>query len=165
VLGIKEHLNPSGGQIRNRVADHRQVLFAGGAQHLFDVHRRRFSDDDSHGHSGLQQRRDAGVLLDGHSHPARAAEGSNTRVAERQVARAGKELGILGVGARPASLDVGYAQLIQLGRNANLVLYGKRDAFHLRTIAQGRIQDGYPFHHGVLLNPIAFGLDRWRASE
>ena len=50
-----------------------------------------------------------------------------------------EELDVLGVGARPAALDVGHAVLVEHPRDAQLVGERQRDVLALRAVAQGRV--------------------------
>ena len=79
---------------------------------------------------------------------ARAAEGDEPRVAQLQRARAPEELGVLGVGGRPAALDVVDAEGVEQPRDAELVLDGEAQALALRAVAQRGVEQ--PDIHRVL---------------
>ena len=51
----------------------------------------------------------------------------------------GEELDVLGVGARPAALDVGHPVLVEHPRDAQLVGERQRDVLALGPVAQGRV--------------------------
>ena len=79
----------------------------------------------------------------------RAAAGS-TRGAERRErgvaqvelgGRTGEELGVLGVGPRPAALDVADPELVEVRRDGELVRHGEVQALLLRAVAQRRVVD------------------------
>ena len=50
-----------------------------------------------------------------------------------------EELDVLGVGARPAALDEGHAELVEHPRDAQLVGERQRDVLALGAVAQGRV--------------------------
>ena len=50
-----------------------------------------------------------------------------------------EELDVLGVGARPAALDVGHPVLVEHARDAQLVGERQRDVLALGPVAQGRV--------------------------
>jgi hypothetical protein len=50
-----------------------------------------------------------------------------------------EKLQVLGITAGPASLYIGYSQVIQLPGNFNLIIQGKGNSFTLSPIPQGSI--------------------------
>ena len=56
-------------------------------------------------------------------------------------ARAAEELGVLGVGARPAALDVAHAELVEVAGDRQLVGDGEVEPLLLGAVAQGGVVD------------------------
>ena len=54
---------------------------------------------------------------------------------------AGEELGVPGVGARPAALDEAHAEVVQVPGDGQLVRDGEVDALALRAVAQRGVED------------------------
>src|SRR5690606_26531154 len=52
-----------------------------------------------------------------------------------------EELGVLGVGPRPAALDEPHAELVEQARDGELVGDGQGDALSLGAVAQGGVED------------------------
>jgi hypothetical protein len=64
------------------------------------------------------------------------------RVAQIELSRrAGEELGVLGVGARPAALDEADAELVEVARDGELVRDGEVEPLLLGAIAQRGVVD------------------------
>ena len=57
------------------------------------------------------------------------------------LAGAAEELGVLGVGARPAALDEAHAEAVELPRDRQLVGDGEVEPLLLRAVAQRRVVD------------------------
>ena len=76
--------------------------------------------------------------------------------------RGREELDVLGVGARPAALDVGHPVLVEHPRDAQLVGERERDVLALRAVAQGRVveDDRAIARDGHAGTPAAERLDR-----
>ena len=76
--------------------------------------------------------------------PARrvAPNAASLRVPQVElVAGPAEELGVLGVGARPAALDVADAEVVELPRDVQLVGDGEVEALLLGAVAQGGVVD------------------------
>ena len=86
--------------------------------------------------------RDQRVVRRAYAGPPGRAERREPGVAQVElVARAGEELGVLGVGARPAALDEADAELVELPGDGQLVGDGEVQPLLLRAVAQGRVVD------------------------
>jgi hypothetical protein len=75
-----------------------------------------------------------------------------------------EELDVLRVRARPAPLDVGDAQPVELLGDSQLVLDGRRHALHLKAVAQCGVEDLDPFsraHGGNSLTGLDDRTIRW----
>ncbi len=136
VLGVVDDPATLGPEVGEARLDDAQVLVEGGAKHLGDVQRSRSSPPPctpAHRIRGAPGcwRRPPG------SPPARQVEPKAAISAPLpgQVAGPGEELRVLGVGAWPAALDEGHAQLVQAAGDAELVVRGERDALPLRPVA------------------------------
>src|SRR5690606_7294389 len=85
------------------------------------------------------ERLDVRVRLAGHVRLACAAEGRDLRVLELHAAQPLEVLRILRVRTREAALYPFDAEFVELPRDPDLVLNGKRNALHLRSVAEGRV--------------------------
>ena len=63
------------------------------------------------------------------------------RVLQRHVAGPGEELDVLGVGAGPAALDEGHAELVEPAGDPQLVLDREADPLPLGAVAEGGVVD------------------------
>ena len=73
--------------------------------------------------------------------PSRRAERGQGRVAQRVVLHRREELGVGRIRARPAALDDGHAERVEVVGDAQLVGHREVDADALRTVAQCRVVD------------------------
>ena len=91
-----------------------------------------YSLDDLKVDRGIYQR----VVRGLHARAAGGAERGQLGVPEVELLRgAAEELGVLGVGARPAALDVAHAQAVELPRDAELVGDREVESLLLRAVA------------------------------
>ena len=142
VLGVQEHLEAGVAEELHRVADHGHGLVERRAQRLGDVVVPRLGHDAGHRGAGLDQVAQDLVVLGHPPGPARRPEGHQLRPLEAQLGgRPLEELGVLGVGARPAALDVVDSEQVELFGDLQLVGDGERDALPLRTVPQRRVVD------------------------
>src|SRR5690606_17761604 len=73
---------------------------------------------------------------------ARRTEGGEPRMPEVELlGGAGEELGVLGNGAGPPTLDVADPELVEQRRDGELVRHGEVHPLLLRAVAQGRVVD------------------------
>ena len=142
VLGVEEDLLTLGGQVAHRVADHLEVLGQRRSQGQLDVPWMRLRHEGDHRGATVAQRADQRVVRSPYAGPPGGAEGGEPRVAEVELgARAGEELGVLGVGPGPTPLDEPDAQLVELARDRQLVGHGEVQPLLLRAVAQGGVVD------------------------
>ncbi len=142
VLAVDEDAAALRAQIRDGVADHREVLVQGGAQSQFHVPVVRLGDQADDRRLGLQQRRDLRVVLGPHARLAGRAERDEPRVLEVDLrARPLEELGVPRVRPRPAPLDEADAEVVQVAGDGQLVRDGEIDALTLRAVAQRGVED------------------------
>ena len=98
-------------------------------------------DQGDHARAGLAQVRQVGGRV------PRPAGGSSRTPSSCAVRRASsvraraEELGVLGVGARPAALDEAHAEVVQVPGDGQLVVDRQHHALALRAVAQGRVVD------------------------
>ena len=120
VLGVEEDRLPLGAQVGDGVADHREVLLERGAQRELDVALVRLGDQRDDRGAAVAQRGDQRVVGGGDAGPPGGPEGREPRVPQVELlGGAAEELGVLGVGPRPAALDVADAQPVELARDAS----------------------------------------------
>jgi hypothetical protein len=142
VLRVEEHRLPLRAQVRDGVAHHREVLLQGGAQRELDVPVVRLRDEGDHARAGVAQGRDERVVGSTYAGAAGGAERREPRVAQVELfTGATEELGVLGVGARPAALDVAHAEAVELAGDAQLVGDAEVETLLLGAVAQGGVVD------------------------
>ena len=143
VLGVEEHPLPLRAQVADGVADHREVLLERGAQRQLDVPVVGLGDQrDDRRRRCRAARRPAGRRRPGR--PARRVAPKAASVACRRSSSsrgAAEELGVLGVRARPAALDVADAEPVELARDRQLVGDGEVEPLLLGAVAQRRVVD------------------------
>src|SRR5664279_2777150 len=69
-----------------------------------------------------------------------------------------EELDVLGVGAGPATLDVGHPVFIKHARHAQLVGEGQGDVLALRAVAQGRVIEDDRLVRGLVGRLAGWGI-------
>ncbi len=87
----------------------------------------------------IEQQTHLPVALDGHTFSASGAESDQARVSKLFASRFGEKFDVLGIGPRPAALDVMNPEGIEFLGDPELINYRKIDACALAAIAQGRI--------------------------
>src|SRR5262245_23131123 len=100
------------------------------------MQRRALADQRDHRRIGLYERADIRVVLAAIFGVAGAAESSHLRLAQLDLLDPLEELGVLGVRAGPAALDIVDAQRVQLTGDLDLVLGREREALALRPVAK-----------------------------
>ncbi len=106
VLGVEEDPLPVLDQVPDGVGDHPQVLVQGGPQRPLDVRIVALGNECDDRGAGVAQRGDLWVVGRGGGRLAGRAERGEGRVPQVQLGpRPLEELGVLGYGARPATLD------------------------------------------------------------
>ncbi len=143
VFGVVDHAASLGPQEGDRVADHREVLFLADRQHFADVQVPALANERHDFSPGVAEGQHADVFFGGRRFAARHAEGHDLRVLERQIGHALEVLGIFLVGKRIAAFDEVETQLVELGRDQQLVLQRKVDPLALAAVAKRRVVDLY----------------------
>lgn len=129
-------------EVGDGVADHLQVLLEGGAQRQLHMAVVGLGDQGDHRGARFQERPHLRVLGGLATGPAGGAERDELGVLEVDLLPgAREELGVTGVGAGPAALDEAHAEVVQMPGNGQLVRDRQVDAFTLRTVAQGGVED------------------------
>ena len=142
VLGVEEDMLSLGDEVGDGVVDHRQVLGQGRPQGELDVARVRLGHQRDDRGAAVTQGGDQGVVLSPYAGPPGRPEGREPRVVQVElVAGPREELGVLGVGARPATLDEPDPQLVELARDGQLVGHGEVEPLLLRAVAQRGVVD------------------------
>ena len=120
VLAVDEDAAALVAQVGDGVADHLQVLVERGAQGELHVAVVRLGDERDHAGAGLAAGLHLRVLGRRDAGPAGRAEGDELGVPEVELlAGAAEELGVPGVGARPAALDEAHAEVVEVPRDAS----------------------------------------------
>ncbi len=130
------------------VGDHGQVFIRGGAQDFLHVQQPCLAENGDDRRFRRQQQPHLFVLAHRDILATGRTEGGQFGVLELLAFGFVKKLDVLGVGTRPAALDVMDAEGIKLFRDTQLIQHGKIDAFTLAAIAQGRIVNfDFGFHN------------------
>ena len=132
----------------DRVADHLEVLFGRTAEDLADVEGGGLAVDRDDRGIDFEEAADLGVFGGAHALAAGRPEGRQLGMLELDLLRAGEELDVARIGARPAAFDVGHAEAFELGGDAQLVIDGEMNALPLRAVAEGGIIDFDGACHG-----------------
>ncbi len=103
------------------------------------VHVRRLADETDDLGPGVEQLAQHGAVRRALAGLARHAERGERGVAKRLLRGELEELGVARVRARPATLDVGHAELIDLVQDPQAILDRVRQAGALRAVAQRRV--------------------------
>jgi hypothetical protein len=122
MLGVEEHPSTLRAEERDRVPHHRDALVQIRPQGFGDVEIPRLPDDADDLGAGVEQLPQHGAVLCPLAGLARHAERRQRGVMQRLLRRELEELGVARAGARPAALDVGHAQLVDLVQDAQPVL-------------------------------------------
>ncbi len=142
VLAVDEDVLAQPDQVGDGVVHHRQVLLQRGAQCVGDVPVVTLGDDADVLGAGIDQRLGQGIGGSAAASLAGRAEGDQTGIAELQLGLRGlEEGGVVGVRARPATLDEGDAQTVQQPCDAQLVGHRQPQALLLGPVAQGGVED------------------------
>ncbi len=142
VLGIEEDPPTVGAEMRDRIADHGDAFLQIDPERLGHVIVPRFADETDDFGSCLEQRRELLVVCGAPVGVSRRSEGDERGVLEVEFPRGPREeLVVLGVGARPSSLDVGDTEIVQQAADLKFVASGERDPLLLRAVAQRRVVD------------------------
>ncbi len=159
VLTVDEHPASVGDEMGHRIGDHGEVLLQRGVQGAEDVLVVALGDDADHLGAGVQQRLHLRILGSLGAYLAGGPEGDQLGVLEFQVTGcgAGEELGVVGVGARPAALDEADPERHPGPGDRQLVRYERLQALLLGAVAQRGVEDveGVGSHgHGGHGSPV-----------
>ena len=147
---VDEHHPALSGEELHRVGDHRGALVERGLQRLDHLVFGALRDDADRRGVRLDQVAQRGVVVDLATRAASRSERDQRRRRERQlVLGAGEELDVLRVGAGPTTLDELDPEQVELFRDAELVVDGRRDALDLQAVAQCGVED-FDVSHEVL---------------
>src|SRR6059058_476829 len=150
MLGVEHHLLRTRTEEGDRVGDHLQVFVERRRERVGHLEVPRLADDRRDGRARVQERLHVGVRLGGAARTAGHAERRELRVLERHVLHPAEEAQVLGIGARPASLDVVDAERVEPRRQADLVLHREGHSLALRPVPEGRVIDPDQLAHGLL---------------
>ena len=151
VLGVDHHPPALAGEELDGVGDHRLTLVERRVECVQHVVVPALGHD-AHGLGvRLDEVAQRGVVVDLALRPPGRTERDERRRGELQL-RAGtmEELDVLRVRPRPAALDVGDAEHVELLGDPQLVLHRRRDALHLEAVAKRGVEDLDPLvrHRG-----------------
>ena len=113
MLGVEHHLLRTRTEKGDRVGDHLQVFVERRRERVGHLEVPRLTDDRRDGRARVQERLHVGVRLGGAARTAGHAERRELRVLERHVLHPAEEAQVLGIGARPAPLDVVDAERVE----------------------------------------------------
>ena len=126
----------------------------------------RLGDEGDHGSPAVAEGGDQRVVSSSYAGSSGRAEGCELRVAQVELlVRAAEELGVLGVGARPAALDVTDAETVELARDRQLVGDREVEPLLLRAVAQGGVVDmecALQVHRSSLDRSLVWSLVLWK---
>ena len=142
MLGIEEDSLVIGRQEPDRVLHHRDCLVKAGLECFGDMTVPGLGHDADDLGVRRDQRAQGLILLGFGPRAARRAEGHQGRGLEGQLrGEPTEELGVLWIGTRPAALDVGHAEVVELLGHLDLVLDGQRKTLLLGAVTQDRVED------------------------
>ena len=142
VLGVEEDGLPLCPEVGDRVADHREILFQRGPQGELDVPVVGLRHQRHDRGTAVAQGGDLRIV--GRAQPGTAGgpEGRQLGVPQVELGdSATEELGVLRVGARPATFDVADPEPVELAGDRQLVGDGQVEPLLLGAVAQGRVVD------------------------
>ena len=149
VFHVDNGLKALGPRGINRFLNGADILLQLAAQRQLDVIVPALGNEGDGIGLGLQQRLQAGIIVGGAAGAARHAKGHEPGA---KAVFGGKQLGIRGIGARIAALDVIDAEIVQHAGDGLLLLHGKVDARRLRAVPErGVIEIEALFHDSPAL--------------
>ncbi len=142
VLGVEKDPETGRTEVGDGVGRHGDRLVERGPQRLGDVKVGSLGDDAHDLGPRLDEMPERLVTGGLRARTARRAEGHMRRRLQAQLlGRPGEVLLVLRVCARPATFDVGDAQVVELLGYVQLVVDGERDALLLRAVPERRVVD------------------------
>ena len=146
VFGVEEHSESVLAEEGHRLRGHGDGFVQRGAQGLGDVHLRRLGHDADGFGVGLDQVAQNLVVFGTDAGPPGRAEGHQGGGGQAELGRGpGEELLVLGIGPRPAALDEGHAQMVELLGHPELVVHRERQTLLLGSVAEGGVEDVHRF--------------------
>src|SRR5690606_14029534 len=139
VLGIVDHFQPLLFEVSDTLFDHTQVFIERGAQGVGHMEVPRLAENRGYPGPRTQQGFEVFVVFYRDVRPPRAAKSRNLGVDELDVLDPLEKLDVLGIGTRPASLEIVDPKAVEAHGHVDLVLSGERDALSLGAVAQRRI--------------------------
>ncbi len=127
MLGVVDDRLALADQETHRVVDHAQVLVAAHAQHLGEVQAPGLAHDGDGARETVRQHAHVLVVRGRHALARRHPEGDQLRVDEALALHAPEELDLLRVRGGKAALDEVDAELVQLERDAHLLVHRDTD--------------------------------------
>gem|GEM_PF-5853363 len=168
VLGVEDDALAGADAEGDGVADHRQVLLLGDANHLLQVQAPALSDQADHRCHRLDQGRQGRVFGGGEPSPPGHPEGADRRALQLQPGEPLEELGFLRVGTGKASLDEVDAESVEGVDDVQLLADRERHALTAHAVPQGGVVEPDLFHllpfasrrigEGLLWRPGACGF-------
>ena len=139
VLGVVHHALALRHEKADRLVDHAQVLVAADADDLAQVQAPRLADDGDGRREDLGEHAQALVGLGRDALAPGHAEGDELGVDQPLCLHAPEELDLLGVRGREAALDEADAELVELERDARLLVDRDGHALLLHAVAERRV--------------------------
>ena len=136
MLRVENHLVDALLEISDGVADDVEVGLPADAQIVADVQIPGLADDRHDRRLGLEQLSYVQIVRCGRIRAASRAERGDSRVLQFELANLGEKLLVAGIGSGPTALDVADAAVIELLRNAELVLERECHVLGLGAVAQ-----------------------------
>ncbi len=165
VLGVVDHLGQVRPEIRDRFADHPEVLLERRVDRLADVEIPALPEDAGPVGLHIDEAPEVRVLGRLPLLVTGRAERDDPARRESQAAGVREELEILGVGEWPSAFDVADAEGVQPAGDGQLVLQGQGDPHPLRPVAEGRVKDREAPSHVRSILPCRSGFRILRARR
>ncbi|MHC2216141.1 hypothetical protein ACVIGV_001529 [Rhizobium leguminosarum] len=146
MLAIDDRLLARANRRLDTFGDAFEVFLVGAAKRHRDVIIPALGDETDGIAFGLKQPGNAGIVGDRNARPLRHAKGDEAGLAGALLTEEGR---IRRIGAGISALDVVEAELVQHGRDRNLVLDGEIDAGRLLPVPERRVEEVDAFFHVV----------------
>ena len=141
MLGVVNHFASLRLDERGGLADEPQVFVERRLQHVGHVQRPRFANQRHDRRRGIHHRAQVRIVRRRSVGAARHTERGKLGGFEFHGFGALEKFHIFGIRARPATFDVRHAEFIEQARDAEFIIDRQRNAFPLRTVAEGRVVD------------------------
>ena len=136
VFRVEDYLVHALFQKRDRVVDYLEVLLVRDAQRLADVQVPGLAHNRRHRRTGAQNQLQVAILRRFQVGAAGRAESGDFGVAQLEFLHLGEKGRVALVGPRPSAFDVVEAELVEPGRDRELVIDGERNVLGLASVAQ-----------------------------